>query len=221
MSTRTLAQARVRVATWLDSTISASGTRWVTTEVTSALGLALSRAMNEISKHTDAFDLETTGTTSASDGSLSISSVVPLRVKKVAVVTGGVTYELPALGISRRGIEDEVARSLLVTYVREYALPSDESHPLVGVTSTGAASWLAFDDWICAMAALDLAHKDSEGKRIASMTALEARCRKDALAHLSSPAGTAWPRAQSSPVVAGLAWQYKPSSTTLYLVRAV
>jgi hypothetical protein len=219
MANRLLSECRTRVAGWLDTTISTSGTRWTTAELDVALGGALSRGINEISKHTDMFDLETTGTTSASDGSLSLASVVPLRVKSVGLVVGNYVYEVQAKSGHRRGIEDETARSVIVTYVREYTLPTDPTKALVSVSGVAANSWLAFDDWICALAALDLARKDSEGKRIQAMTALEAQMKRDALSHCSSPAGGDWPRPQSNPMVGNLRWQWKPSTTTLYLVQ--
>lgn len=215
MASIDLAAARTNVAQLIDD---AGNKRWTSAQLDTALSGALNRCLTDyVSAGGDRFDLETTGTTSATTGALSISSVVPFLVKQVAVTVGSTTYRLPAKAPVRRGYSDLTARALTVLYVREYALPTDTTHPLVGVAAVAANTWRGFDDWICVEAAAQLLVKDDDA-RLRLETHRQA-CERAVMARTNTPKGYPMARGEWSPVYEDLHWQYAPSTSTVYLIR--
>lgn len=213
----TLAQARAETRGLLDNTES---TRWTNAQVDSALASALSTCSDHyVLTGGDHFDIETTGTTSAADGSIALSSLRPSYIRDVGITSGNVTTRVPKKDAMRRGYADLVARSVRILYVPVYLLPVDATHPLVGAGATPAASWLGFDKWVVAEAALEVAIKDGEQARIDRLERFAQRKRSDALAHTSNPRGSEWPRPERSAVIEDLQWTWVPSTSTLYLVR--
>lgn len=214
----TLAQARAEVRGLLDNTES---TRWTNAQVDSGLASALSTCLDGyVSNGGDHFDIETTGTTSATDGSVALSSLRPACIRDVGVTVGNVTTRVPKKDTMRRGYADLVARTLRIIYVPTYILPTDSTHPLVGAGATPAASWLAFDKWVCADAALEVAIKDGEQPRIDRIERFAERKKKDAVqTHPSTPRSSEWPRPERSAVIEDLQWTWVPSTSTMYLVR--
>lgn len=215
MANLTLAEARTKTGQFLDD---AANARWTSAQVDDALTDAISACLTDYSDAGgDRFDLETTGTTSASDGSLSIVSVLPLVIKQVAIVVSPTSWRIKQRDPLRRGDADLTARSLRILYIREYALPSNSAHPLIGVSSTEANSWRAFDKWVCAEAAWQLGAKDLEQGRRAWLAEMKAEARATALKRPSSPSSYPIPRPEYSPFD-DLAWQVVMPST-LYLTR--
>lgn len=194
--------------------------RWTTTQVQAGLKTALSRCLLLYQEDGgDRFDLEATVTTSAVDGSADLSALVPATVIDVGVVTGNITYQIPAKNKLRRGYTDAVSRSLLVLYTQEYALSTTTTHPLVGVGATAANSWPDFDDWVCAQASLRLAIKDLEGARLAAIQQREQDTRMTVLGRNRIPGGYPWPRREWSPFYEWLSWQWKPSTNKINTVK--
>ena len=213
----TLTQARAEVRGLLDNT---ETTRWTNAQVDSALGSALSTCFDWYIAHGgDHFDIETTGTTSATDGSLGISSLRPTYIRDVAVIVGNTSTRIPKKDPIRRGYTDLVARTLRVLYVPLYILPVDATHPLVGEGAKPANSWLGFDKAVVSEAALELAIKDGDQKRIGIIERFVERKHKEVLDHPSNPKGSEWPRPERSAVIEDLQWTWAPSTSTLYLVR--
>ncbi len=218
MANLTIDEAITKVRQFMDDT-STTVPRWTDAQIKDALAdnlnLCLVRYAGEGG---DRFDLETTGTTSATTGSVSIVSVLPLLIKQVSVVVGDTVYRLPPKDRMRRGYTDLAARSLIVSYVREYALSSTTTHPLVGVGSAEANSWRAFDLWICYETAFQLAVKDMEMSRLAILEKRVLRAAGEALARKGTPAGYPTPRAEWAPMYGGISWQVVMPAT-IYLTR--
>lgn len=213
----TLSQARAETRGLLDNT---ETTRWTNAQVDSALSSALSSCMDGYIAHGgDHFDIETTGTTSATDGSLSLSALRANYIRDVGITVGNVTTRVPKKDTMRRGYADLVARTLRLVYVPVYLLPTDATHPLVGDGAKPAASWLAFDKCIVAEAAYELAIKDGEQARIDRLERFAKKKHDEAFIHTSNPRSSAWPRPERSAVIEDLQWTWVESTATLYLVR--
>lgn len=213
----TLTQARAETRGLLDNT---ETTRWTNAQVDSALASALSSCMDRyIGGGGDHFDIEAIVTTSATDGSVGLSSLRPTYIRDVGVTVGNVTTRIPKKDPMRRGYTDLVARTLRVLYVPLYVLPVVADHPLVGDGAAPASSWLGFDKWVCAEAAAELALKDGEQSRIDRLGLFAQKKRADALEHPSNPRGNEWPRRERSAIIEDLQWTWVPSTSTLYLVR--
>ncbi len=212
--------AITKVRQFLDDT-STTQPRWTDTQLKDALADALNSCLVRYAgEGGDRFDLETTATTSATTGAISIASVLPLLVKQVGVTVGTTLYRLPTKNMMRRGYADLTARSLTVLYVREYALSSTTTHPLVGVGATEANSWRAFDRWICLEAALQLALKDMEETRLARLQVMTEKAAAECLARTSTPAGYETPRPEWNPLYDYITWQMVQPST-IYLTRVL
>lgn len=213
----TLSQARAETRGLLDNT---ETSRWTNAQVDSALSSALSSCMDGYIAHGgDHFDIETTGTTSATDGSLSLVSLHANYIRDVGVTVGNLTTRIQKKDTMRRGYADLVARTLRIVYVPVYVLPVVADHPLVGDGAKPAASWLAFDKCIVAEAALELAIKDGDQKRIQTLERFAAKKHEEAFQHTSNPRSCEWPRPERSAVVDDLRWTWVESTGTLYLVR--
>lgn len=213
----TLTQARAEARGLLDNT---EITRWTNAQTDSALNSALSTCLDRYARDGgDHFDVETTATTSATDGSVQLGGLKPIYVRDIGVTVGNNTSRLKKKDAMRRGYPDLVARTLRVLYVPQYVVPVTEAHPLVGVGATPAASWLGFDKWVCAEAAHELAIKDGEQARIARLELFAERKRMDAIDRRSNPAGNEWPRAERAAATEDLMWSWVPSTATVYLTR--
>lgn len=213
----TLSQARAETRGLLDNT---ETTRWTNAQVDSALASALSSCIDGYIAHGgDHFDIETTGTTSATDGSLSLSNLHANYIRDVGVTVGNVTTRVQKKDTMRRGYADLVARTLRIVYVPVYVLPVVADHPLVGDGAKPAASWLAFDKCIVAEAAYELAIKDGEQARIDRLERFAKKKHDEAFIHTSNPRSSEWPRPERSAVIEDLQWTWVESTSTLYLVR--
>lgn len=217
MAPMTVAGALTCVADHLDDE---TNRRWTAAQLKLGLTACLSKCqMLYHEAGGDRLDLELSGTTSAVDGSIALTSIVPLMVKDVCVVVGAVTYRIPPKSSPRRGYVDAVARSLVITYAREYALSATTTDPLVGVGATAANTWSDFENWVCAETALLVAGKDLEAQRLQWLSDLSSTFKGSVFARPKVPTGMPWPRREWSPLNDWVQWQYKPSTTTLNTVR--
>lgn len=218
MAGLTLAQARTNVGQLLDD---ANNRRWTAAQVDLQLAPAIGRCLVQAGRATRMFDLEVTGTTSATDGTLAAFPSIPvLEPLEVQVVSGNLSYRIEPKQPHRRGYLDLVARSLRITYVRDYALPANAAWPLVGVDAVSANTWLDFDNWICAEAALELGMKDLEDARLNRLEALCAKRRATVLQRSGSPGGYPMPRAEWRSFAEPLRWSWVPATQTICLFRA-
>lgn len=212
-----LSEARTLV---LDHSDDVSGARYnadgTFAKVDIALKSALSRCIADyVGEGGDNFNEETTVSTTSS-GTADLSSLGLIDIRSVLVSSSPSFGKVRPIRRQDRQYVDQVVRSIVVGYVREYALPGNEAHPLVGVTTVAANSWPAFDNWICARAALQLGIKNNELR--AALVALEADCRASALARVRIPRSAEWPGA-GNPWVMDLGWSYLKTSSTLQMVR--
>jgi hypothetical protein len=166
MAGLTLAQARARLLDLLDDP---NGVRFNTdtlyTKIDVSLQAALSMCLSEyVTAGGDAFNVEVTATTSAA-GLATLTGPL-LRICTVQVSSGSGTYYTvaPLVREDRRILEQSV-RSLVIEVVKDYQVPTTSSHPLVGSGVTAAASWQAFDQWVCAEAALLTAVMDNDRRQ--------------------------------------------------------
>lgn len=183
----TLAQARDVVEDFLDD---ATNARWSTAQIDVALGFALSACMNDyLAAGGDRFDELQTSTSSAVDGTINLSSVDPYMIRGVTCLVGNRNYPITEIGFEERGVADTTARSITIRYVRGFVLPTNTSHPLVGNGATAGKTWVAFDHWVCAKAALYCSIKDAEGRP--ELAALEKDARENAI--FTSPIPKSYP----------------------------
>ncbi len=202
-----------------DAPTAVASRRWTDAQVKDALADQLSVCLSRYALDGgDRFDLETTATTDATTGAVSIADVKPLLVKQVSIVVDTVCYRIPPKGPMRRGYADVRERSLRVLYVREYELSSEVSHPLVGVFGTAANSWRGFDLWVCWATAVQLSSKDMEVARQSWISSQAAQAERDAMGRASTPFGYPMPRPEWSPAFESLSWQFGQPGT-IYLSR--
>lgn len=161
MAGLTLAQARTRVAGLLDDP---NNKRWSTTEIDISLQAALSMCLSDaVTAGCDAFNTEVSVTTTSA-GLATLTGPL-LAVRTVQVSNGGTYYTVAPLVREDRRILEESARDLVVEVVKDYQIPSNTSHPLVGDGATAAATWPAFDQWVCVEAALLTGVMDNDQRR--------------------------------------------------------
>lgn len=212
----TLSEARTFVREYLDDR---RGARWSDAVVDLALRTAISASVDDYrAEGGDRFD-EDVDVSTDEDGAVSLALYDPADVAAVLVgVTSG--YE-PIRGGDRYalGRSDQTARALRVTLVRRYDVPTDPDDYLVGVEMGAARSWPAFDQWVCARAAMQLGSTDDD-RRQALRESL-AECRRSALSHARTPRVMPWgsPRTRT-PYLADLGrlrWIYDAHERVLSL----
>lgn len=218
--TLTLVQAQQVVFDHLDddgvAATPTDGSRWSVAQVNTGLGYALSSCLNEyLSSGGDRFDLEL-ATTSSSAGLVDLSATPPLTVRGVSLIQGNRYWPLAELKPEQRGRHDDTARSIQIRYIRELALPSTTSHPLVGVGATAGRSWDAFDHWVCVRAAQFCSAKDDEARR--SLDDLERKLRDSVFLKVRTPSATAFPR-PASYFSAWYGYFYDPSAQAVQVCR--
>lgn len=209
----TLAEARTNAAQLLDDP---NNRRWSTTQIDFALQSSLSRCLQDYQETGgERFDVEHTGTTSAVDGTLSLSSIKPLVIKSFVLEVDDTFIPVRAVLKRDKYRADTTARDIRLIYVRDYELPSTTTHALVGNGATSANTWAAFDHWVVARAALQLAVKDD--KLSQALAVLSDDLRSSCVARPNNPVAMAWPRSVNHDAYAGLRWTWAPSSQTLQL----
>jgi len=218
MAGLTLTQARTRVLSFLDDP---SGVRWASSEVDASLQAALSMCLSDvITAGCDAFNTEVSATTSS--GGLATLTGPILAVRTVQISSGSGTYYTvaPIVREDRRILEQSV-RDLVVEVVRDYQVPSNAAHPLVGDGATAAATWMAFDQWVCAEAALLCSITDNDQRKGLQM--MRDTLRKSAMDRINTPFSRPLPDAEvalSWPSWwdrLGYIWTQHPTAPTLQL----
>jgi hypothetical protein len=145
-----------------------------------------------------------------------LSSVLPLTIRGVALLYGSRYWPIQIVPAEMRGVNDSEARTVQVRYVRKYAIPSDTSHPLVGVGATAAPSWDAFDHWVCARAALHCAVKDAELRP--ELVTMEEQARDNVLAAPASDSARPFP-GQRGMISDWLGYFWNPGAVAINLVK--
>jgi hypothetical protein len=183
-----LATARTVVLDHLDD---AGGDRWNSTQVDTALAYALSQCVDEyISSGGDRFD-ELVDSTSNTSGEVDLSTIDPLRIKGVSFLQGSIYWPIKQYRVEEKNRIDDTARTIQIRYIRKFVLPTNTSHQIVGVGATSGNSWLAFDNWICAKAALFCAVKDAEARP--ELKVLEQDMRGSVMSHTKIPQSVPFP----------------------------
>lgn len=213
----TLAQARKLVREYLDDR---GGVRWDASTVDLALRSALSACLDDYrAEGGDRFD-EDVDVSTASDGTVSLASYDPLDVSAVLVSVTGGFVALKGGDRLALGQADQTARDLRVVLTRRRDVPTDPDDLLVGGEVGAARSWPAFDQWVCARAALQLGSTDDD-RRQALRESL-AECKRSSLAHARSPRVMSWDttalrRFPFYSLVGRLRWTYDHHARTLAL----
>ena len=209
--TLTLATARFTVLDHLDD----DNTRWSEAQVDRALSYALSQTLFDYaSGGGDRFDVTEALSTTA--GSLSLATRVPILIRGVSLLVGQRYFPLTQRPIEDRSITDDQTRSLQVRYVRAYALPTDSTHPLVGVGATPALSWDGFDHWVCLRAAMFASTKDAELRN--ELVDQEARAASSVMTIAKTPTALPFP-ARLRYYSQILVWTWQRDTQTLILTR--
>lgn len=188
MAAITLANARTSVRRLLDD--NGQNKRYPDAQIDEALQAALSSCLSDyVTNGGDAFDTVSTVTTSTT-GAVTLSAPV-LAVRSISLVQGQNTYSMPAVARGQTRMNDNAARNLTVEAVLDYQIPTDTSHPLVGVGAVAAPTWAGFDQWVCATAALTCGITDND--RRTGLEKLEERLRQSALKRENTPSSQPLP----------------------------
>lgn len=196
----TIDDARAQVLDHLDDV---AGSRYARvagvtdyTKVDRALRSALERCLDDyVAKGGDRFDEEVTVTTDATTGKVSLVQYDPIHIRAVLIApdTTGALFPVDTGNASERGLPDLTARTLQVRLVRsqKIKLKPDGSDFLVGAVNGNALSWSAFDEWVCARAALQMGIKDNEMRD--ALVATIGDLQTSVLGQRRIPSGQEWP----------------------------
>lgn len=215
-----LSAARSNVRRLLDD--NGQNKRYSDTAIDEALQASISSCVSDYATGGgDAFDEEVTVVTSSAG--LGTITGHTMLVRTVQVSNGSSMYTLEPQQRSDRRQLDQTARTLLVEIVREFQLPGNSAHPLIGVGSTTANTWMAFDQWVCSNAALLIGITDNDKRP--GLEKLEARFRASALKRDNNPSSFPLPDSEAYSLGYDGWWQrvgyvYSPSQTasTIQLV---
>lgn len=160
--------------------------------------------------------------TATTSGTAGLAAEYVRHIVDVRVDNGVSTYRLAEGDVGAGGLPDETDRDLLLTVVRWFEPPQvpDPQDLLMGTEVGAAPSWDAFDEWVCARAALDLGVKDKEGDRQAILANLEARLRRSVMGAKRTPSSKPWPERSLPPFFLSgrLRWMWLPHDQELRLV---
>ena len=212
----TLAEARTNASQLLDDP---NNRRWSTTQIDFALQSAVSRCLEDYcGAGGERFDTEGTATSSAVDGTASLTTLKPLIIKSVTILDSSTYIPIRATTKRDRFRADTTARSLVFIYVRDYEIPTsaNTTQALVGNGATSANTWAAFDHWCVARAALQLAVKDD--KLSQACGALASDLAASVLARPNNPVAMEWPRNPAARRILGeLRWTWLPGSQQMQI----
>lgn len=209
----TLAEARDIVEDHLDD---ADNARWSTSQIDVGLKYALDHCLSEyVSAGGDRLH-EIVSTTTASDGTVDLSSYDPKEIKSVSLVIGSRYFPLKEVSYQERGLNDAAARSVEIRLLRTLALPTTTTHPLVGNGATAGKSFNSFESWICARAARFCAVKDAEARQ--ELIALEQEMRDAVMVQPSIPKASAFPE-RPSWYSNWFVWAFKPDTQKIQIGR--
>lgn len=214
MAGLTVAEAQTRVGDLLDDP---NGVRWSAAKVLLALRPALSTCLMDYAGNGgNAFDEPFTGTTSAT-GTLTLTDPVQ-HIRSVQVVTGNRRIAIRSVSPQDIEMTDVAARALRIVGIREWVVPSTTTNRLVSDDTTTGPSWQAFDQWVCAQAALDLGITDNDKRP--GLEKAWARYRDSAINRVATPRSRAAPLPRSDWSFADdLGWAWDATTQTIQLGR--
>jgi hypothetical protein len=154
---------------------------------------------------------------STTQGVADLSSATIRHIRGVLVRPGSGLAPYPVLEGDKlvRGLPDRVDRDLSIVAV---IIAPMAAAPLAGDDLVGERSWQAFDEWVCARAAVQLGTKDPE--RRTALGAVVADLERSVLRRSRTPAVLPWPaRApQALSSLASLRWLWEQDEEELRLV---
>lgn len=191
--------------------------RFTAARTTAALKAAISVCVQDASDAgVTAFDESVSATTSTS-GTLVLTPLV-LRIKTVQATVSNRRQTLQGGQPQDIEMSDVTPRDLVVVFNRDWQLSTTETNQLIGLDAVTGPSWQAFDQWVCAQAALDLGVSDNDKRP--GLEAMWTRYRDTVLTRASSP------RARPAPLptstwgwASRLGWAYNATTQTLQLGR--
>lgn len=214
-----LATARAIVLDHLDDTNDGAGNgdRWSSTQVDRGLSFALSQCVDEyISSGGDRLD-EILSTQSTAAGVVDMSTIDPLDIKGISLLAGTRYWQIKGYRVEEKNIIDDTIRDVQIRYVRKFALPSTTTHKIVGNGATAGNSWDAFDNWICAKAALYCSIKDAESRE--EIKSLAEDMRFSVMSHTKVPTAVPFPTAKPY-LSQWIGWVYHQNAKQIILVKA-
>lgn len=216
MAALTLTEARDLCAHHLDDP---NHRRWLNSDIDFALQASLTRCLTDYAGAGGTqFDIEFAGSSSAVDGTLSMSSLSPLMVRSVQILSGNRFSPIRPSNMIDRLAADLTSRNVRAMYVRDYVIPTTAGNPLVGVAAVAAPTWPAFDHWIIAEAALQLGVRDNDQRP--GLEALAARSRQAVMDRVNTPQARPLPLPRDELLWAyDLGWGWSPSTSTISLFR--
>ena len=209
----TVAEARDIVEDHLDD---ADNARWSTSQIDVGLKYALDHCISEYVSAGGERLHEILSTTTATDGTVDLSSYDPKEIKSVSLVVGSRYFPLKEVSYQGRGLNDAAARSVEIRVLRTFALSATTTHALVGNGATAGKSFNALESWICARAALFCAIKDDEARP--ALRALEQEMKDAVMLQPSIPKATAFPE-KPSWYSNWFVWAYKPDTQKIQIGR--
>lgn len=221
----TIGDARSQVLDHLDDV---SGARYARvsnvidyTKIDRALRASLEQCLSDYTAGGgDRFD-EDVDVTTDTTGSISLVEYDPIAVRGVQVIpdTTGALFPIEPGALPEAGLPDNQSRNLRIRLVRSFRIKDkpDTSDLLVGLSDGKALSWSAFDEWVCARAALKMGVKDNEMRE--SLLAIGEDLRASVMAQKRIPQNLEWPQQQVRllfrQLAMGLRWGWTPRTRTL------
>jgi hypothetical protein len=136
--------------------------RWSEAQIVNSLRAALSHCIEEyVASGGDRLDT-VVDFPSASNGVLDLSSQNPLSIKGVSLLIGNRYWPIKSTTFEYRNIAQNFAFPVQVRLIKEYDLPANTAHPLVGEGATAANLPNIFAYWVCVKAAIFCSAKDAE-----------------------------------------------------------
>lgn len=219
MAGLTLAQARTRVANLLDDP---NKVRWSDAVIDISLQAALSQCLSDVvMAGCDVFDQEVSVTTDSTGLASLTGPLLAVRTVQVATAPNNFYTVAPIVRRERQLLEAAV-RNLVVEVVPDFQISTTSTHPLVGAGATAAATWPAFDQWVCAEAALLNGVFDNDSRK--GLERMRDGLRKSAMDRINTPFSRPLPDADySSSWISwwnrlGYVYSTHPTAPTLQLV---
>jgi hypothetical protein len=187
-----------------------------------ALKSALSACVDDyVAAGGDRFNEVTSQTTDAATGLVNLASVGIAHIRSVRVDSGTSLNRIDEGDGNASRRPDLTARELELTVVRRFELPQvpDRDDLLVGTVAGNARSWNAFDEWVCARAAMSIAVKSLEAKRLEALAAVLADRAKSVMQAKRTPSSRPWRERSASWLLSDrLRWLWFPHEQELRLI---
>lgn len=205
--TLTTAQARQVVFDHLDD----DQTRWTEAQIDVALTTALSLCLNDyVTNGGDRFEIEVTGT-STSAGVIDLSAQKPIKINGVSVLESTRYFPISRVKLEERIIHDTQGRSVQVRLTPTIPFSATDDDPLVD-----GNTWDAFDQWVCARAAMFAAVKDDD--LLKALSRMEAMMQNSVLTTAKIPGARRMPK-RSQWIGSTLGWAWKAGDYEIQMCR--